>query len=113
MIYKGNLKSLYLKNFEVTDDGVKLMLDSVVVERDSLFYKNFVGRLVNFKYDTHLPTYSEAETFVMQSARSNPELGGLSCLYADYNSIVPVPEETRSVKQLKKEFKVQRKGRTK
>lgn len=113
MIYKGTLKSLYLKDFEVTENGVKLMLDSVIVEKDSLFYKNFVGRLVNFKYDTNLPSYGEAEAFVMESARRTPELGGLPCLYADYASIEPVPEETRTVRQLKKEFKTQRKRGTK
>ena len=107
MIYKGNLKSLYVKGFQVTDKGIIASLGTILLQRDALFYKNFVGKVINFQYDTHLPSYSEAETFLRSSAK--PGSIGLSCLYADYESIVPAPEETRSVKELKKEFKLQRK----
>ena len=44
MIYKGTLKTLYVKDFQVSDEGlvVALDLDSVVVAKDSLFYRNFI-----------------------------------------------------------------------
>ena len=110
MIYKGNLKSLFIKDLQITDNGVNAVLESVVVKRDSLFYKNFIGKMVNFEYDTHLPSYSEAETFVRGSIRENGT--SLSCMYADYDNMQVVPEETRTVKELKKEFKAQRKRGT-
>ena len=42
MIYKGTIKNLYVKDFQLSDTGalVALDLDSVVVAKDSLFYKN-------------------------------------------------------------------------
>lgn len=112
MICKGTLKNLYASNIEVTDTGIKVVLESTVIEKDSLFYHNFVGRLVNFKYNTHLPNYAEAEAFVKDSCQRHPEIGGSTCLYADYSTIEPAIEETRSVKQLKKEFRTQRKRGT-
>ena len=112
MICKGTLKNLYASNIEVTDTGIKVVLESTVIEKDSLFYHNFVGRLVNFKYNTHLPSYSEAEAFVKDSCQRHPEIGGSTCLYADYSTIEPAIEETRSVKQLNKEFRTQRKRGT-
>lgn len=112
MICKGTLKNLYASNIEVTDKGIKVVLESTVIEKDSLFYHNFVGRLVNFKYNTHLPSYSEAEAYVKDSCERHPEIGGSTCLYADYGSIEPALDEKRSVKQLKKEFKAQRKRGT-
>ena len=112
MICKGTLKNLYASNIEVTDTGIKVVLESTVIEKDSLFYHNFVGRLVNFKYNTHLPSYAEAEAFVKDSCQRHPEIGGSTCLYADYSTIEPAIEETRSVKQLKKEFRTQRKRGT-
>lgn len=110
MIYKGNLNSLFIKDFQVTDKGVNVSLESVVVKRDVLFYKNFIGKMICFEYDTHLPTYYEAEEFVKGSVKEDGT--GSSCLYADYDSIHMFPEEKRSIKELKKEFKLQRKGRT-
>lgn len=112
MICKGTLKNLYASNIEVTDTGIKVVLESTVIEKDSLFYHNFVGRLVNFKYNTHLPSYAEAESFVKDSCQRHPEIGGSTCLYADYSTIEPAIEETRSVKQLKKEFRTRRKRGT-
>ena len=112
MICKGTLKNLYASNIEVTDKGIKVVLESTIIEKDSLFYHNFVGRLVNFKYNTHLPSYSEAEAFVRESCERHLETGGSTCLYADYSTIEPAIEETRSVKQLKKEFNEQRKRGT-
>ena len=112
MICKGTLKNLYASNIEVTDKGIKVVLESTIIEKDSLFYHNFVGRLVNFKYNTHLPSYSEAEAFVRESCERHSETGGSTCLYADYSTIEPAIEETRSVKQLKKEFNEQRKRGT-
>lgn len=112
MICKGTLKNLYASNIEVTDKGIKVVLESTVIEKDSLFYHNFVGRLVNFKYNTYLPSYSEAKAFVRESCERHPEIGGSTCLYADYSTIEPALEETRSVKQLKKEFNALRKRGT-
>lgn len=110
MIYKGNLNSLFIKDFQLTENGVNVALESSVVKRDVLFYKNFIGKMICFEYDTHLPSYYEAEAFVKGSVKEDGT--GSSCLYADYDSIKPFPGETRSVKELKKEFKMQRKGRT-
>lgn len=110
MIYKGNINTLYVKDFQVTDKGVSITLDSVVIAKDSLFYRNFAGKMISFEYNTYLPTYTEAEHFVHSSA--NPKTGGAPCVYVNYNSLEKCPEERRSVKELKKVFKAQRKGRT-
>ena len=46
-----NVKNSRISNIEVTDKGIKVVLESTIIEKDSLFYHNFVGRLVNFKYN--------------------------------------------------------------
>ena len=38
MIYKGNLNSLFIKDFQLTENGVNVALESSVVKRDVLFY---------------------------------------------------------------------------
>ena len=112
MIYKGTLKTLYVKDFQVSDEGlvVALDLDSVVVAKDSLFYRNFTGRLINFEHATFLPSFQEAEAFVKGVCECNPDSSKASCLYADYSSIEKCPEETRSVREIKKYYKAKKKN---
>ncbi len=113
MIYKGRLKNLYVKNFEVTEQGLlaALDLDSVVIAEDSLFYRNFTGRYINFEHGTYLPDYKEAEAFVKDVCRINPMSGKATCLYADYDSIEEAKDETRSVREIKRYYKTKRKGK--
>ena len=112
MIYKGTMKNLYVKDFQLSDTGalVALDLDSVVVAKDSLFYKNFTGRLINFEHNTFLPSFNEAEAFVREVCKYNPNSSKASCLYADYSSIETCPEETRTVKEIKKFYKAKKKN---
>ena len=112
MIYKGTLKNLYVKDFQVSEEGlvVALDLESVVVAKDSLFYKNFTGRLINFEYGTYLPSRTEAELFVRGVCEHNPMSNKASCLYADYGSIEEAVDETRSVREIKKYYKAKKKN---
>ena len=112
MIYKGTLKTLYVKDFQVSEEGlvVALDLESVVVAKDSLFYKNFTGRLINFEYGTYLPSRTEAELFVRGVCKYNPMSNKASCLYADYGSIEEAVDETRSVREIKKYYKAKKKN---
>ena len=112
MIYKGTLKNLYVKDFQVSEEGlvVALDLESVVVAKDSLFYRNFTGRLINFEYNTYLPSFIEAEAFVRDVCRHNPNSSKASCLYADYGSIEEAVDETRSVREIKKYYKTKKKN---
>lgn len=110
MIYRGTLKNLYVKDFKVSEDGliVALDLDSVVVAKDSLFYRNFTGRLINFEHSTYLPSFTEAEAFVRDVCRHNPNSSKASCLYADYDSIEVAKDETRSVNEIKRYYKTKK-----
>ena len=112
MIYKGTLKNLYVKDFQVSEEGlvVALDLESVIVAKDSLFYKNFTGRLINFEYGTYLPSKTEAEAFVREVCKYNPMSSKASCLYADYGSIEEAKEETRSIKEIKRYYKAKKKN---
>ena len=112
MIYKGTLKNLYVKDFQVSEEGlvVALDLESVIVAKDSLFYRNFTGRLINFEYNTYLPSFIEAEAFVRDVCRHNPNSSKASCLYADYYSVVVAKDETRSVKEIKRYYKAKKKN---
>ena len=112
MIYKGTLKNLYVKDFQVSEEGlvVALDLESVIVAKDSLFYKNFTGRLINFEYGTYLPSQNEAEAFVREVCKYNPMSSKASCLYADYGSIEEAKDETRSVKEIKRYYKAKKKN---
>lgn len=111
MIYLGDLKTLYVKGLKVTEEGIKVVLDDAVVEKDSLFYRNFVGKLINFKHNTNLPSYNEAQAYLDECVETYQQLGYASCLYADYDSIKPAVDDKRTVRQLKKEFKMNRKRR--
>lgn len=112
MIYKGTVKNLYVKDFQVSDAGVVVALDleSVVVAKDSLFYQNFIGRMINFEYDTFLPSFTEAEAFVREVCKYNPMSPKASCLYADYGSLEEAKDETRSVKEIKRFYKAKKKN---
>ena len=111
MIYLGDLKTLYVTGLKVSEEGIKVVLDDAVVEKDSLFYKNFVGKLINFKHNTNLPSYNEAYTYLNGCVESYQQHGYASCLYADYDSIKANPEDKRTVRQLKKEYRIARKRR--
>ena len=112
MIYKGTLKNLYVKDFQVSEEGlvVALDLESVIVAKDSLFYRNFTGRLINFEYNTYLPSFIEAKAFVREVCKYNPMSSKASCLYADYSSIEEAKEETRSIKEIKRYYKAKKKN---
>lgn len=112
MIYKGTLKNLYVKDFQVSEEGLAVALDleSVIVAKDSLFYRNFTGRLINFEYNTYLPSKTEAKAFVREVCKYNPMSSKASCLYADYGSIEEAKDETRSVKEIKRYYKAKKKN---
>ena len=106
----GPIKNMYVKSMGVNEKIGEIVTESIVLQKNAPFYWNPLGRLVSFEYNTFLPTKSEAEAFVEETARRHPErLDLATCMYADYGHMT-VHEIGRSeFKQLKKTYKAIRK----
>ncbi len=90
-IYKGKIKKMYISNFNITKSGLDLFFNEKVVCKNSYFYKNAFGNIVNIEYDNVLATREEAREFVKENS--------LDILFVDYDEL----EYVQSVnnKQLK------------
>jgi len=78
-IYKGKIKKMYISNFNITKSGLDLFFNEKVVCKNSYFYKNAFGNIVNIEYDNVLATREEAREFVKENS--------LDILFVDYDEI--------------------------
>ena len=84
-LYTGSIKKLTVKNINIFPAAIeKIAFESVVVEKDSLFYMNFFGVPISVDYGTKLLTKSEAECYIKDFAKAFPgNLDKASCIYAN------------------------------
>lgn len=106
-IYRGDIKKVSVKNVEFYLGTAVVKTETVVVQKDALFYSGFAGRKISFDYDTFLPTEYEARDLVVDAAKKDP-YNPSSCLFVDYNSLTPEPITKEGLKQLKKSYKGRR-----
>lgn len=105
--FTGDIKRMYVKNVTVDGNISNIETESVVLIKDSPFYCNIVGRLISMKYNTFLPTYSEADYVVERLARLNPDnLEAATCIYADYDNMKAHNTSKQDFKVMKKNFKI-------
>ncbi|MBO5120586.1 MAG: hypothetical protein J6C28_02725 [Bacilli bacterium] len=106
----GPIKNMYVKSMGVNEKIGEIVTESIVLQKNAPFYWNPLGRLVSFEYNTFLPTKSEAETFVEESAKRHPGCLELAtCMYADYGHMTVHEISRKEFKQLKKTYKEIRK----
>lgn len=85
----GDVKNMYVSNLELIGKNINNLFSGdsdkvfseVVVERDSEFYKNIFGNIVNFRYDNVLASRGEAIDYLLENPVS-------SILFVDYKKLV-------------------------
>ncbi len=101
-ILKGEVKKMYVDSLEINPSlrsALQKRIKETVVEKDALFYRNFIGREINFKYDTYLCTRMEAESFLLDGTYN-------SVLFVDYDQLVKTNDvDKKELKQMKKILK--------
>lgn len=106
-IYHGKVMKLVVGVVEVKPSATEILKASkFVVREDALFYRNMFGKMVNFEFNTVLPTYDEAFDYIQIQKTRNSSCGSASCLYSDLNDMIPEDVSVEHFKQLKKEYKV-------
>lgn len=102
-ILKGEVKKMYVDSLEINPSltaALQKRIKETVVEKDALFYRNFVGREINFKYDTYLCTRMEAESFLLDGTCN-------SVLFVDYEKLKKTADvDKKELKQMKKRMKL-------
>ena len=118
-IYTGNINRLTVKNINIFPAAIdKLAFNSVVVEKNALFYLNRLGVPISIDHGTKLLTRYEAEYYIKNYARVNPySLGQVSCIYADapfkFSHEINNDEFKKLMKEKKKERKAIQKAKKK
>lgn len=114
--YKGNINTVYIKNLCIDKDKISnIDLGHKVLEKDVLFYENFLGVIV--RADDGYPTLepSEAEYLVCNDVkRLGIKAANTSCQYYDLNSfksteISKEEEKVLALKRRKNYFPIWRK----
>lgn len=109
-LYTGNIKKLSFKNFEVNPSAFrKIAFDSVVVDKDALFFINCMGVPISVDYNTKLLTREEAEDFVEYLVEKHPNDPNLAtCIYADEEFSFSHEVTRKELKKLFKDKKAER-----
>ena len=103
-IYCGNIHRL--KIYSVDEVAKTTGFESVILVKDALFYRNRLGKLISFDYDTVLPTLYEAQINLINSFNKSNSNKDLYCVYANESEILPSEFITnKELKMLKKEYK--------
>ena len=100
-----DIKSVRIKNFCVNENISDAITEDVVLEKNSPFYWNFVGRIISLKHRTFLPTKEEARSIVLSEHLNHPKKTNISCMYADYENMGVHEISRKEFKQLKKTYK--------
>jgi len=104
------MKQLYkgpIHNLKIYSVNKHISLESTIVIKDSLFYKNRLGKFINFEYNTVLPSKIEAETNLLEIARIHKTNNiNSNCIYANNQEMEPYKlVSKKEFKTLKKSFK--------
>ena len=100
-----DIKSMRIKSVGVNKNINSIITEDVVLEKNSPFYWNCVGRVVSIKHNTFLPTKEEAHSVIVTEQMNNPDKQNISCMYADYQNMVVYNVTRKEFKQLKKTYK--------
>lgn len=89
-IYKGPIRKLMVTEaIRKTDGTFSLKIpepeQAEIIKNDAEFYINWFGSQISLDYNTKLPDYNEARTYVENIAKTNPELA--SCIYVNDQEI--------------------------
>lgn len=109
VIYRGEIRNMFIKDMEFFEGTTVVKTDSVVVKQDALFYRGIMDRKISFDYDTYLSTEEEARDLIQDSAKRNPTNCIDTCLYVDYSTLVPEEVKRSEFKKIKKAYKACRK----
>ena len=104
-IYKGPIHKLRIHS--VNPIIKTTAFESTIIVKDSLFYKNRIGKFINLEYNTVLPTAIEAETNLLEISRIH-QMNAIDahCIYANNLEIKPYKQITKQeFKTLKKTYK--------
>lgn len=108
LIYTGEIKKVYVKNINFSTNGSisEIELSQLTIVKDEKFYKNVLGKIISFKYDSSLPTEEEAKFYAKSVISSNPtKLEQAECIFVDYDNLTPDAITKEEFKQLKKQYK--------
>lgn len=97
-LYRGPVKVM---NLNINNSGFMRIncFDEHILIKDSLFYKNKFGNIVNFRYDNHLASRSEAIDYLSRLYSSN-------VLFVDYDELQYYKDiQRKEFKQLIKTYK--------
>lgn len=103
LIYRGEIKNMYVTDVEFFEGSRIVKTDSVVVKKDAPFYVGIMGRRISFDYNTYLATREEASILLNESNTG-------TCLFVDYGELVPEKISRKEFKQLRKTYKNNRKS---
>ncbi len=107
-ILKGDIKTIYVKDLELNEGNVEnIILSQRVLKKDVEFYRNFLGVLISFDYNSPLPDYDDAYSYVKQLAMKYPlNASKASCFFIDKNDVRFDRMITKKeFKELKKKYK--------
>ena len=108
LIYTGEIKKIYVKNIDFSNNGSisEIELSQITVVKEAKFYKNFLGKIISFKYDSLLPTEEEAKIYATNIISSHPtKIEEAECIFVDYDNLTPDAITKEEFKQLKKQYK--------
>ena len=109
-IYRGDIKNMRATGFDLYEGTKILQSETVVVKKDAPFYE-FFGKKISFDYNTFLAPRDEATGFLKETLEANPTSGVRTCLFVDYDELVPEEISKEQYKQMKKTYREQRKNR--
>ncbi len=110
-IYKGPIRKLMVTDtINQVDGTLSLKIPEAeqgqIIKSDAEFYINWFGSQISLNYNTKLPDYNEARTYVEKVAETHPELA--TCIYVnDHEVHYSHSIEKNQLKVLKKTNKKQ------
>ncbi len=110
-ILRGNIKNMYVAKQNIIGGSSVIELEDAVIKKDAEFYYGLAGKRISFDYGTFLPTRDEATAFIRQSVGNNPNTTCNTCVFVDYDELVPEKVTNEKFKQLKKTYRQTRKSR--
>ena len=108
-IFTGSINTLHLKSLSFSEPITKLTEESTILKKDALFYQNIFGKMINFEYDTCLPTKEEAEDYFAnintEAKEHNATFRECSIMYYNEDELKYLKSiSSKEFKQLKKSF---------
>ena len=112
-LYTGEIKQLTIKNLNLNPNSLKdIAFESVSVNKEALFYLNFLGIPISIEHGTKLLNRDEAEYYLKHGLETMPDKTyDLSCIYSEPPYKISHEVSNEEFKVLMKNAKTNRKLR--